>query len=136
MPDPATPTPGLPASPGMSQAPVGVAPATQATPNRGYEMAGLQGLAVVLKNLEALVPRLGATSEAGADVLKAIRLISKHVQPGSVSPAAQRNELMSQMQRMQQGAAQLNQMRQMARPAGPPPGAVPGPAAVPQPAAA
>jgi hypothetical protein len=133
IPAPASPTssPGSPASPG---GPVGVSPVTQSTPNRGLEMAGMQGLGTVLKQLEMLVPRLGATSEAGADVLKCIKMLSKHARPGSVSPAGERNELMQQMQRMQRG------MQQMPKPGGPAPGGAPqgapSPAPAPQPQAA
>jgi hypothetical protein len=134
MPDPATPNPGLPASPGP--APIGVSPVTQSTPNKGYEMAGLQGLALTLKLLEAQVPKLGATSEAGKDVLKCINILAKHVQPGAVSPAAQRNELMNQMMKQQQGQQQASQLRQqMAKPAAPS-GPMPGASASPTPMAA
>jgi hypothetical protein len=90
-------------------------------------MAGLQGLGLALKILESLVPRLGSGSPAGKDVLKVISTLSKHMEPGMVSQAGNRNELQNQMQRMQQ------MRQQMARPQGPGPGAAapPGGAAMP-----
>lgn len=101
-------------------------------------MAGLQGLGLALKILESLVPRLGAASDAGKDVLKCITTIAKHVEPGMSSQAGQRNELQNQMMRMQQ------MRQQMARPpqAGPPgagggaPPAMPGAGGGPSPAQA
>lgn len=94
-------------------------------------MAGLQGLGVALKQLETLVPKLGAGSDAGRDVLKCITMLAKHIQPGSVTPAGERNELQSQMMRQQQAAQQMARMRQqmMAGQQKPPmqPGAPPPP---------
>jgi hypothetical protein len=86
-------------------------------------MAGLQGLGLALKILESLVPRLGSATPAGKDVLKCITTLGKHVEPGMVSQAGNKNELMNQMQKMQQ------MRQQMARPQGgaapPQPGAAP-----------
>lgn len=94
-------------------------------------MAGLQGLATAQKILESLIPRFGSGSEIGSDVIKVLKIINKHVAPGNVGAAGQQNELQNQMRRMQQGQAQIAQMRQqMARPAGaaggPPGMAAPG----------
>lgn len=98
------------------------------------EMAGLQGLAVVQKILESLIPRFGSSSEIGDDVLKALKIINKHVQAGAVSPAGMNNEFMNQMRRHQQGQAQLAQMQQrMQQPpqaAAQPPSMAAGPAAM------
>ena len=82
----------------------------------------MQGLGLALKILESLVPRLGSASPAGKDVLKCITTLGKHVEPGMVSQAGNKNELQNQMQKMQQ------MRQQMARPQGaapPQPGAAP-----------
>lgn len=86
---------------------------------------------MVQKILESLIPRFGSGSEIGGDVLKILKMINKHVQPGNVGQAGMQNELQNQMRRMQSGQAQLQQMRQqMARPGGaggPAPGGAPPP---------
>ena len=87
---------------------MGVSPATGPTPNKGYEAAGLQQLGSVLKQLEKLVPKLGATSEPGAAVLKALSSLGKFVPPGSVSPASDS----ANMQQAQMRATQQNQQMQ------------------------
>ena len=112
--------------PGAASPPMGSSPATQPTANRGYEAAAQQGLAVLVKGLEQLLPLYGAGSEEGKDVLSALKTLSKHVPPGSVSPAARRNELDKQqiantqnaqlMQRMQ--SQQQQQQQQAAQGAG------------------
>ena len=84
----------------------------------------MQGLGLALKILESLVPRLGSASPAGKDVLKCITTLGKHVEPGMVSQAGNKNELQNQMQKMQQ------MRQQMARPQGAPGGA-PQPGAAP-----
>lgn len=95
------------------------------------EMAGLQGLALMQKIGESLIPRFGSGSEIGQDMLKILKLINKHVQAGNVGQAGMQNEMQNQMRRMQSGQAQLAQMRQqMARPGGaggPAPGGAPPP---------
>lgn len=87
---------------------MGVSPATGPTPNKGYEAAGLQQLGSVLKQLEKLVPLLGATSEPGAAVLKALSSLGKFVPAGSVSPASDS----ANMQQAQMRATQQNQQMQ------------------------
>ena len=56
-----------PAAPGgqPAQPPFGGTPATGATPNKGYEAAGLQKLGVLVKQMEQMLPELGASSDAG-----------------------------------------------------------------------
>ena len=60
MPTPAPAAPG--GQPQPPQPPFGATPATGATPNKGYEAAGLQKLGVVVKQLEGLLPEVGAVS--------------------------------------------------------------------------
>lgn len=90
------------------QPPFGQTPATAATPNKGYEAAGMQKLGVVVKQLESLLPEVGASSEAGQAVLKALNSLVKFVPAGSVTPAAQKNSIEAQ----QRGMAQNNQQMQ------------------------
>lgn len=91
-----------------SAPPFGSSPATGPVPNRGFEAAGLQQLGVVIKQLEGMIASLGAASPAGKDVLKALSILTKHVPPGSVSPAAQKNSL---EQAMLKAASQNQQMQ-------------------------
>lgn len=85
---------------------------TQPTQNRGAEAAGMQQLGVAVGMLEKIVPLLGVQTEAGQAVLKALNSLSKHIQPGSVTPVAQENALRSAMQAQQQNAQRLAMMRQ------------------------
>jgi hypothetical protein len=116
MPD-ATPAPSAspaqssPGAAGATQPPMGSSPATQPTPNRGFEMAAQQALGVVVMALEQALPKAGTSSPMGQDILKALQILSKHVPPGSVNPAAQNN----QIQKMAQGAAQNAQQQAMLR---------------------
>lgn len=107
------PTPA-PAAPGgqPAQPPFGQTPATGATPNKGYEAAGLQKLGVVVKQLEGLVAELGATSEPGQAVLKALTSLVKFVPAGSVTPAAQKNSIEAQMRAHAQGNQQMQALKQ------------------------
>lgn len=90
------------------QPPFGSTPATGPTPNRGYEAAGLQRLGLVVKQLEELIPMFGAGSEPGKKVLKALQTLVDLVPSGSVSPAAQKNNI----ERMAMQNAQANQQMQ------------------------
>lgn len=124
MPDPSAQppqaaSPAQPAAPGGGQPPIGSSPATGPTGNAGHEAAGIQRLGVALKMLESTVPLLGAVSEPGKDVLKALSLLSKHIQPGAVSPAGEKNQMEAMMMRQQQQAPQIAAMR--AAQAGAPP---------------
>lgn len=93
---------------GTGQPPFGSSPATAPTQNQGYQAAGLAKIGVVVKQLESLLPLVGASSEAGQDVLESIKRLAKHIPPGSVSPAAQGN----QMQEMMLKLAQMKGMPQ------------------------
>ncbi len=113
---------------GGDQPPFGTSPATGPTENRGMEMAGLQQLGVVIKALERILPLVGAASDSGKDVLKALNSLSKHVPAGSVTPAAEQNQLQQAQIRSVQAGQQAAQLRQQQ--------AQPGGAAPPQAAAA
>lgn len=101
--------PGTP--PQTGHPPFGSTSAVGPTPNRGMEAAGLQKLAMVLKQLEELVPMFGAGSDPGKDVLQALTRLSKHVPAGSSSPASERD----QIQQMAMRNTQQNQMLQAVR---------------------
>lgn len=110
MPEPGTPAAaGAPSQP--QEPPLGVSSATGPTPNRGYEAAAKQQLGVIIRRLEQMVPLIGATSEIGKDVLKALNMFAKHIQPGEVTPAAERNTLEQTMMQNQQNQALTQQMR-------------------------
>jgi hypothetical protein len=113
MPTPAPAAPGA-APPGgqPQQPPFGQTPATGSTPNKGYEAAGMQKLGVVVKQLESILPELGASSEAGQAVLKALNSLVKFVPAGSVTPAAQKNSIEAQQRSMQQNNQQMMALKQ------------------------
>lgn len=110
-----------PGAPPTTNPPMGASPVTMPTPNKGLEAAGLQKLAVVLKQLESLVPQLGATSEPGAAVLKAINALAKFAPNGSVTPAAEKG----QAEQMMMQAIKANQQMQALKQGGG--GGPPGP---------
>ena len=108
------PTPA-PAAPGgqPAQPPFGATPATGSTPNKGYEAAGLQKLGVVVKQLEALLPEVGAGSDIGKAVLESLNKLVKFVPNGSVTPAAQKNSIEAQQRQMAQNNQQMQAVQQM-----------------------
>ena len=110
MPETAVPPAGsgLPKPAQTQQPPMGVSPATGPTPNKGYEAAAMQAVAVAIKHLEAALQQAGSTSDMGKAVLDALTKLGKIAPPGSVSPAGQRN----QMEQMQQKQMQNMQMQQ------------------------
>ncbi len=57
---------------------------------------------------------LGIASDPGKDVMKALNMLAKHVPPGAVTPAAEKNSIEKMaMQNAQQGQ-QMQQMRKAA----------------------
>ena len=117
-----------PAAPGgqPAQPPFGSTPATGATPNKGYEAAGLQKLGVVVKQLEALLPEVGAGSDIGKAVLESLNKLVKFVPAGSVTPAAQKNSIEAQQRMMAQNNQQMQAVQQMRQKSAAPQGAQPG----------
>ena len=111
-----------PTAPGAQapQAPFGQSPVTGPTPNKGFEAAGIQKLGVIVKELESLVPMVGATSEVGKAVLDALGKLAKHIPTGAVSPASQRNVIQDMMQKAQQNGQMQQQLdKSRAQPPGP-----------------
>lgn len=127
MPDqqPVTPPGITPASPAMGQPPSGSSPATGPTPNLGYQAVGMAKLALVVKQLESLLPAFGAGSEPGQDVLESIKRLSKHIPPGSVSPATEQSTMQQMMLKSQQ-MSPLLAAQAMNKPQGAPPAPQPG----------
>jgi len=103
-----------PAAPGgqPAQPPFGQTPATGATPNKGFEAAGMQELGVIVKQMEKILPQLGASSEAGQAILKALNSLVKFVPAGSVTPAAQKNSIESQQRNLAQNNQQMQALKQ------------------------
>jgi hypothetical protein len=73
----------------------------------------MQKLGVVVKQLESLLPEVGATSEAGQAVLKALSSLTKFVPNGSVTPAAQKNSIETQQRQHAQGNQQMQALAAM-----------------------
>ena len=119
MPEMPTPNAGAAQPPqqaqGMTQGQpqFGSSPVTGPTQNRGFQAAGLQKLGVALKILEETIPLLGAVSDPGKDVLQAVQRLSKHIQPGQVSPAAEKQTLSALMTKAAQAGPQIAAMRAM-----------------------
>ncbi len=72
----------------------------------------MQKLGVVVKQLEGLIAELGATSEPGQAVLKALNSLVKFVPAGSVTPAAQKNSIEAQQRAHAQGNQQMQALKQ------------------------
>ena len=68
----------------------------------------MQRVGVIIKQLEQLVPMLGATSEHGKLVMDALGKLAKMVPAGSVTPAAMKNNI---EQMATQNASQNQQMQ-------------------------
>lgn len=124
------PTPA-PAAPGgqPAQPPFGQTPATGATPNKGYEAAGLQELGVIVKQMEKILPQLGASSDPGKAVLDCLNKLVKFVPAGSVTPAAQKNSIEAQQRAMAQNNQQAQAVQAMRQKQGQPQGGQPQPGA-------
>jgi hypothetical protein len=124
------PAPGAP-PPTPGKEPFGGSSASQATPNAGYEAAALQRVGVIVKQVQDLMNLVGATSETGQGLLKALNILVKMVPAGTVSPNAEKNMLEQAQMRNTQNMATAQQLKQqrMQPPGagGPPGGAAPPP---------
>lgn len=106
---PVPPSPS-PASQGQSPS-IGSSPATMALPNKGHEAAGLARLGVVVKLLADIVPMLPPNTEPGKDVLQCLQRLSKHIQPGAVSPGVEQASMARLAAQQRQMGPQIAQMR-------------------------
>ena len=100
------------AAPQQPQAPFGASPATGPTPNKGFEAAAAQRLGLVIKQLEELISMSGATSEVGQAALKMLNIGVKLVPAGSVTPAAQKNQIESMAMKNAQQNQQMQALKQ------------------------
>lgn len=117
MADPAMPGAKPPTTP--DEAPMGAAPVTGPTPNKGFEAAALQRLGIAIKILTDILNLTGPASEPGKAVMKALQGLVKFVPPGAVSPASEQQNL----QRMQMQNTQNNAQMAALKPQMPPGGA-------------
>ena len=121
------------AAPQPQGAPFGQSAATGPTPNKGFEAAAAQRLGLVIKQLEELIPMAGATSEIGKACLDALNKLVKYVPPGSVNPAAAKNNIEQMAMKNAQNNQQMQAIKQQSAGGGQPGGQ---PGAQPQPQAA
>ena len=94
------------------QAPFGNSGATQPTPNAGMEAAALQRVGVVIKQVQDIMQMVGADSEPGKDLLKALNILVKMVPSGNVSNASERNMLEQSLMRNTQNGQQQQMLKQ------------------------
>jgi hypothetical protein len=81
-------------------------------------------LALIVRQLEQIIPMLGTGSEAGSVVLKTLQSLAKLVPPGAVSPGIEQSAMQNLMMKLRQQAPQIAAMRAgMGGGAGAPPGA-------------
>ena len=109
---------------------VGSSPATIPQPNRGNEAAGLARLGIIVRLMEETVPLIGASSEPGKELLRALSSLAKHVPPGAVSPSIEQNAMQKMAMQQRQMGPQIAAMRQMGA-GGSPSGAPPQPSSPP-----
>ena len=76
------------------------------------EAAAAQRLGLVVKQLEALIPLAGATTDIGKACLEALNKLVKYVPSGSVSPAAEKNNIEQMAMRNAQQNQQMQALKQ------------------------
>jgi hypothetical protein len=86
----------------------------------------MQRLGLVVKQLTDILPLVGVGSEPGKDVLKALNMLAKHVPPGAVTPAGEKQQLENMQTRNAQNNQQMQMMRQRMMQGGGGPGGAPG----------
>ena len=70
-------------------------------------------MGVVVKQLEALLPEVGAGSDVGKAVLDSLNKLVKFVPNGSVTPAAQKNSIEEQQRKLAQNNQQMKAVQEM-----------------------
>jgi ArsR family metal-binding transcriptional regulator len=73
----------------------------------------MQKLGVILKQMEGILPEVGASSDAGKVLLDCMSKIAKFVPSGSVTPAAQKNSIEAQQRQQAQGNQQMQAIAAM-----------------------
>jgi hypothetical protein len=103
--------------------------ATLPAANRGLQAKGLTQVQTAVRILEQALPLLGADSDPGRDVIKALTSLSKHIPPGSTSPGVERTGLQTMMQQQRQDQPNIALLRALGQGGGgagaPPPAAPP-----------
>ena len=66
-----------------------------------------------MKQMESMLPEVGAGSDVGKAVLECLNKLVKFVPSGSVTPAAQKNSIESQQRQMAQNNQQMQAIQQM-----------------------
>lgn len=123
---PGTPTPpmGAPsvgAGTAPGQPPFGSSPAQMPTPDRGLQAAALAQVNVAVQILTRALPLIGASSQAGKEIMRSIQSLSKITPPGTSSPGIEQNALVGLMQAQKADAPQVAALRAMGQEGGPPP---------------
>ena len=73
----------------------------------------MQKLGVLLKQMEGILPEVGAGSDVGKVLLDCMTKITKFVPNGSVTPAAQKNSIEAQQRSMAQNNQQMQAIQAM-----------------------
>ena len=81
----------------------------------------MQRVGVIVKQMAEILPMVGATTELGAALMKAMTALGKHVPPGTTDNVAERNAI----EKMAMQNAQQGKMVQQMRGAQPGQGAAP-----------
>ena len=66
-----------------------------------------------MKQLESLLPEVGAGSDVGKAVLESLNKLVKFVPAGSVTPAAQKNSIEAMQRNATQNNAQMQALQKM-----------------------
>ena len=82
-----------------------------------------------MKQMEKILPQLGASSDPGKAVLDCLNKLVKFVPAGSVTPAAQKNSIEAQQRAMAQNNQQAQAVQSMRQKQGQPQGGQPQPGA-------
>ena len=90
------------------QPPFGSSPAQMPTPDRGGQAAALALVSTAVRILERALPQLGAGSDPGKDVMKALQNLTKHVPQGATSPGVENSAMQQMMLQGKQNASRRN----------------------------
>lgn len=91
------------------------------TPDRGLQAAALAQVNVAVQILTKALPLIGASSQAGKEIMRSIQSLAKIVPPGTSSPGIESNALAGLMQAQKADAPQLAALRAMGQDGGAPP---------------
>jgi len=94
------------------------------TANRGHQAAGLANVQWAVRLLEKSLPLVGAETEPGQAIMKAIQSLSKHVPAGSTSPGVENSALQQAMIQAKQEQPMISTLRSLGQ-GQPQPGAAP-----------